>query len=145
MGLSLFGRLGPHHDHVGGIDPDGTAGGGQLDEPFGAGLADQLANRLGRLIDHDGFLLSAGEGYEGGHDPKPIQRPQLRPARGGVCPGPDKRKAARMPILDLLDRSSVGIPLALTSTAILRVHEGLITEAWDELDLAGLVSQLVGD
>lgn len=50
-----------------------------------------------------------------------------------------------MPILDLLDRSSVGIPLALTSTAILRVHEGLITEAWDELDLAGLVSQLVGD
>ncbi len=37
-----------------------------------------------------------------------------------------------------------GRRVEFTSTAILRVHDGLITEAWDEVDLAGLMSQLDG-
>jgi predicted ester cyclase len=35
-----------------------------------------------------------------------------------------------------------GRRVEFTSTAILRIHGGLITEAWDEVDLAGLLGQL---
>lgn len=35
-----------------------------------------------------------------------------------------------------------GRRVEFTSTAILRIHDGLITEAWDEVDLAGLLAQL---
>lgn len=35
-----------------------------------------------------------------------------------------------------------GRRVEFTSTAILRIHGGLIAEAWDEVDLAGLLSQL---
>ncbi len=38
-----------------------------------------------------------------------------------------------------------GRRIEITSTVVLRVHDGLITEAWDELELAGLVSQLGRD
>ena len=35
-----------------------------------------------------------------------------------------------------------GRRVEFTSTAILRIHDGLISEAWDEVDLAGLMAQL---
>ncbi len=35
-----------------------------------------------------------------------------------------------------------GRRVEFSSTAILRIHDGLITEAWDEVDLAGLMAQL---
>jgi predicted ester cyclase len=35
-----------------------------------------------------------------------------------------------------------GKEVAFTSTAILRIADGLIAEAWDEVDVAGLVAQL---
>jgi steroid delta-isomerase-like uncharacterized protein len=37
---------------------------------------------------------------------------------------------------------ATGRSVEFTSTAILRIHDGLITEAWDEVDLAGLLAQL---
>ena len=35
---------------------------------------------------------------------------------------------------------ATGRPIELTSTAILRIHDGLISEAWDEIDLAHLLA-----
>jgi len=35
-----------------------------------------------------------------------------------------------------------GRRIAFASTAVLRVHDGLITESWDEIDLTGLLAQL---
>jgi predicted ester cyclase len=37
---------------------------------------------------------------------------------------------------------ATGREVAFTSTAILRIREGQIAEAWDEIDLAGLLGQL---
>ncbi len=38
-----------------------------------------------------------------------------------------------------------GRRVEFTSTTILRIHDGLITEAWDEIDLAGMLAKLTGD
>jgi predicted ester cyclase len=35
-----------------------------------------------------------------------------------------------------------GRPVEFTSTAVLRVRDGLIAEAWDEVDVAGLMAQI---
>lgn len=43
-----------------------------------------------------------------------------------------------------LGAPATGKPVEFTSTAVLRVSDGEIAEAWDEVDMLGLTSQLRG-
>ncbi|HWC09318.1 MAG TPA: ester cyclase [Solirubrobacterales bacterium] len=43
---------------------------------------------------------------------------------------------------ELLGVAATGKPVEFTSTAILRVRDGLIAEAWDELDSGAILAQL---
>lgn len=40
--------------------------------------------------------------------------------------------------------AATGRKVTFTSTAILRIEDGMIAEAWDEVDVAGLMAQLAG-
>ena len=43
---------------------------------------------------------------------------------------------------DFMGIAATGRKVKFTSTAILRIEDGMIAEAWDEVDLAGLMAQL---
>jgi steroid delta-isomerase-like uncharacterized protein len=43
---------------------------------------------------------------------------------------------------EFLGVEATGKRVAFTSTAVLRIRDGLIAQAWDELDVAGLLAQL---
>lgn len=43
---------------------------------------------------------------------------------------------------DFAGVAATGRPVSFTSTAVLRIADGLIAEAWDEVDAAGLMGQL---
>lgn len=43
---------------------------------------------------------------------------------------------------EFLGVEATGRPVAFTSTAVLRIRDGLIAQAWDEMDAAGLLRQL---
>jgi steroid delta-isomerase-like uncharacterized protein len=45
---------------------------------------------------------------------------------------------------EFLGVEATGRPVAFTSTAVLRIRDGLIAQAWDEMDAAGLLAQLRG-
>lgn len=45
---------------------------------------------------------------------------------------------------DFMGIAATGRKVKFTSTAILRIEDGLIAEAWDEVDVAGLMGQLSG-
>jgi len=43
---------------------------------------------------------------------------------------------------EFLGVEGTGRPVEFTSTAVLRIRDGLIVQAWDEMDAAGLLGQL---
>jgi steroid delta-isomerase-like uncharacterized protein len=45
---------------------------------------------------------------------------------------------------EFLGAAASGKEVEFTSTAVLRVRDGLIAEAWDEVDVAGLMGQING-
>ena len=64
-----------------------------------------------------------------------------------LCLGEDDLVAAHQRWSGTHDGEFLGVPatgrrVSFTSTAVLRVADGLITEAWDQVDVAGLLAQL---
>lgn len=67
-----------------------------------------------------------------------------------LCLGEDDLVAAHQRWTGTHDGDFLGVPatgrsVSFTSTAVLRVADGLIAEAWDQVDVAGLLAQVTGE